>query len=61
MPDMWFGVNPPVPRCGVCGATACSQFGPVIPMTPQRRTVLCVPGSAGGAQVAVIHGGGSDV
>lgn len=37
VPDVWFGVIPPVPTCSSCGATK-RGHGPVIDMEPNRRT-----------------------
>lgn len=32
VPAVWHGVVPPVPKCSRCGAVACEDHGPVIPM-----------------------------
>ncbi len=36
VPDVWMSVNPPVPRCESCGATAKPQ-GPTIEMNPPKK------------------------
>ena len=32
-PDVWYGVNPPVPTCDQCGATK-ADHGPIVNMRP---------------------------
>jgi len=36
VPVVWFGIIPPVPTCGCCGAVAKQSYGPVIPMEPTK-------------------------
>jgi len=44
MPDIWMGINPPVPTCESCGATA-KPRGPVIDMEPSRSPKTWLPAS----------------
>ena len=39
VPTVWYGVNPPQPTCGQCGAVAAPNHGPVLPMQPAPKTV----------------------
>lgn len=34
VPTAWYGVLPPTPTCGQCGATAKPNHGRVLPMNP---------------------------
>lgn len=36
LPDFYWSVIPPVPRCIDCGATV-ADYGPVIPMRPRSK------------------------
>lgn len=36
VPDVWYGLYPPIPTCSNCGATAKRNFGPEIPMEPKH-------------------------
>jgi hypothetical protein len=36
IPDPWWGVVPPKPKCASCGAVAAQPYGPVIPMETRR-------------------------
>jgi hypothetical protein len=38
VPSIWMGIIPPTPTCESCGATM-REHGPVVEMTPARRTV----------------------
>lgn len=42
MPAIWHGVKPPPKRCAWCGAEA-RDFGPVIPMAPERPSSTRTP------------------
>ena len=37
VPDNWLSVEPPIPTCKRCGATAKQPHGPVIPMNPPDK------------------------
>lgn len=34
IPDAWYGMIPPVPKCAKCGAVAEQPYGPTIKMKP---------------------------
>jgi hypothetical protein len=34
VPNVWYGINPPVPTCSQCGATPVKRNMPVIDMGP---------------------------
>ena len=36
LPDVWFGVHPPTPKCLFCGAVPSQPYGPMIPMRPKQ-------------------------
>ena len=35
-PEFWGGTEPPPQKCARCGATPVGEFGPVIPMRPEK-------------------------
>lgn len=37
VPEIWFGVIPPVPKCEKCGARATEDYGPVVQMKPAAQ------------------------
>lgn len=40
IPRAWLGINPPVPQCERCHATAKQPHGPVVDMDPPPRPSL---------------------
>jgi hypothetical protein len=34
-PEIWGGIDPPVPTCRRCGSTVANPYGPVMPMNPK--------------------------
>lgn len=43
IPQVWYGITPPTPRCSKCGATPIKRNMPIIDMNPIKSSQMWNP------------------